>query len=269
LSAAAGLYNQPVVGVSDRRDATSLFTVWTVSPQGRTPRAFHALGGYGLRLSEFSLAAEGFYKRMHDLSVAEWTAYPRLTTRLQPADGEAYGGDIRAEFRRGATYAAVTYGWAQVEYAATQTRYRLWYGDETLRYQPPHDRRHQLTVLLNAPIAGFEFSARWQFGSGLPYSRALGFDVFIPPDRAPDVFEDPGQPRVIYERPFNGRLPTYHRLDVSVERSFDLGPASLTAQLGAVNLYDRTNLFAFDVFTYRRVDQLPIMPTVGLLLELD
>jgi hypothetical protein len=39
--------------------------------------------------------------------------------------------------------------------------------------------------------------------------------------------------------------------------------------VGAVNLYDRSNLFAFDVFTYRRVDQLPIMPTLGLLLELD
>ena len=269
LSVAAGLYNQPVVGVSDRRDATSLFTVWTVSPHGRTPRAIHLLGGYGLRLSNFSLSAEGFYKRMRDLSVAEWTAYPRLTTRLQPADGEAYGGDLRAEYRRGETYAAVTYGWAQVEYAATQTRYRLWYGDETLRYQPPHDRRHQVTVIGNMPIAGFGVSARWQFGSGLPYSRALGFDVFIPPDRVPDVFEDPGQPRVIYERPFNGRLPTYHRLDLSIERTFDLGGASLTAQAGAVNLYDRTNLFAFDVFTYRRVDQLPIMPTFGLLLAFD
>ncbi len=269
LSAAGGLYNQPVVGVSDRRDATALFTVWTVSPLGRTPRALHAIAGYGVRLNEFSFAAEGFYKRMHDLSVAEWTAFPRLTTRLQPADGEAYGGDVRAEFRRGEAYAALTYGWAQVEYAATQTRYRLWYGDETLRYQPPHDRRHQVTVLLNAPIAGFDLSARWQFGSGLPYSRALGFDVFLPPDRARDVFQDPGQQRVIYERPFNGRLPTYHRLDLSLERTFDVGGASLTAQVGAINLYDRQNLFAFDVFTYRRVDQLPIMPTFGLLLAFD
>ena len=89
-----------MVGISDRRDATSLFTVWTVSPQGRTPRAVHVLGGYGLRLPYLSLSAEGFYKRMQDLSVAEWTAYPRLTTRLQPADGEAYGGDLRPEYRR-------------------------------------------------------------------------------------------------------------------------------------------------------------------------
>ena len=56
---------------------------------------------------------------------------------------------------------------------------------------------------------------------------------------------------------------------MSVERTFDLGRADLTAQVGAVNLYDRSNLFAFDVFTYRRVDQLPIMPTFGLLLAFE
>ncbi len=54
-----------------------------------------------------------------------------------------------------------------------------------------------------------------------------------------------------------------------MERTFDVRGASLTAQVGAINLYDRQNLFAFDVFTYRRVDQLPIMPTFGLLLAFD
>ena len=37
LSLAAGLYNQPIVGLSDRRDATSVFTVYTVAPDGQTP----------------------------------------------------------------------------------------------------------------------------------------------------------------------------------------------------------------------------------------
>ena len=35
------------------------------------------------------MALEGYYKSLKDLSVGEFTAFPQLTTRLQPAEGEA------------------------------------------------------------------------------------------------------------------------------------------------------------------------------------
>ena len=111
---------------------------------------------------------------------------------------------------------------------------------------------------------GFDLSARWQFGSGLPYSRAVGFDGFILMDGAVDVTSAPGDLRVIYERPYNGELPTYHRLDLSLERTFEVGRAELTGQVGVINAYNRSNLFYYDIFTLRRVDQLPIIPSFGL-----
>ena len=265
LSLAAGRYHQPIVGISDRRDATSIFTAYAVAPRDAIPEADHLVGGYRLRPVEWAdVSVEGFYKRLRNLSVAEWTAVPRLTTRLQEADGEAYGGDLRAEIRPGKALISLNYGLSFVEYASTSARNELWYGTETLRFRPPHDRRHQVTFVASMPIAGFNTSVRWQYGSGLPYSRALGFDVFILPDASPDLFEDPGQARVIYERPFNALLPTYHRFDVSVDREFRLGWGTLTAQVGLLNAYDRRNLFAYDIFTLQRVDQLPIIPTFGL-----
>ena len=267
LSAAVGLYNQPIVGISDRRDATSIFTIWTTAPFAEIPRALHVLGGYRMQPTRWlDLAVEGFYKDLQNLSIAEWTAFPRLTVNLQAAEGEAYGMDVRAEVRAGDAYFSANYGLSYVTYAATQEHFELWYGDETLVFRPPHDRRHQATLIASAPVFGFDVSLRWQFGSGLPYSRAFGFDVYIPPSNTPDVFNEPGQPRVIYERPYNGLLPNYHRLDVSVDRTFDLGFASLTAQAGLINAYDRRNLFAFDIFTQKRVDQLPLIPTFGLKL---
>lgn len=270
LSAAVGLYNQPIVGISDRRDATSIFTVWTTAPFGEIPRALHVLGGYRMQPTRWlDLAVEGFYKDLQNLSIAEWTAYPRLTVNLQSAEGEAYGMDVRAEVRAGDTYLSANYGLSYVTYAATQEHFELWYGDETLVFRPPHDRRHQATLIASAPVFGFDVSLRWQMGSGLPYSRAFGFDVYIPPSSTPDVFNEPGQPRVVYERPYNGLLPSYHRLDVSVDRKFELGFASLTAQVGLINAYDRRNLFAFDIFTQKRVDQLPLIPTFGLKLTTD
>ncbi len=39
LSAAGGMYTQPLAAVSDRRDATSVFTAYTITPDARTPRA--------------------------------------------------------------------------------------------------------------------------------------------------------------------------------------------------------------------------------------
>ncbi|HYE59382.1 MAG TPA: TonB-dependent receptor [Rhodothermales bacterium] len=271
FSAATGLYNQFVIGVSDRRDATSVFTAYTITPDERTPRALHLLGGYRVQpWAWFDVAVEGYYKDLRGLSVGEWSAVPELTTRLQPADGEAFGFDARTAVRTaGGAFFSINYGWSRVAYAASQAYYELWYGAETLRFHPPHDRRHQATVVASVPVRGFEVSARWQFGSGLPYSRAFGFDAYAPTVGGRDVYTQEGQPRVIYERPYRGRLPAYHRLDVAVQRAFDLGRARLTAQLGVVNAYDRRNVFAYDVFTLQRVDQLPLIPTFGLRLSTD
>ena len=268
LSVAGGLYNQPIVGVSDRRDATSVFTAYTVAPDQQTPEALHLLGGYRLQPTSFiDMSIEGFYKDLKNLSVSEFTAVPRLTTSLEPADGEAYGMDLRAEARPGKATFSATYGLSFVEYTTVSDRNRVLYGDPVLTFRPGHDRRHQVTLVASGPAFGVDLSARWQFGSGLPYSRALGFDVFLQPTSRPDLFNDPGQARVLYERPFNGILPTYSRLDLSADRTFDVGPAKLTAQVGVINAYDRRNLFAFDIFTLRRSDQLPIIPTFGFKLE--
>ncbi|MFN3596931.1 MAG: carboxypeptidase regulatory-like domain-containing protein [Rubricoccaceae bacterium] len=272
LSAAGGLYHQTLVGLSDRRDATSLFTAWTSIPLGEPARAVHALAGYRLAAARgptltLDLAVEGFYKVLSNLSVAEWTATPQLTTRLQQADGRAAGGDVRLEARRGAGYLSLNYGLAAVRYTARQPFYELWFGEAALDFRPPHDRRHQVSVVAGTEVAGVALSARWQFGSGLPFSRALGFDRFIDIGGGLDPLGQAGAPRVIYERPYNAELPAYHRLDLSAERTFRLGPsAALTAQAGLVNAYDRRNLFAFDTFTLRRSDQLPLVPVVGIKL---
>ncbi|HEX8384962.1 MAG TPA: hypothetical protein VF576_02205, partial [Rubricoccaceae bacterium] len=269
VSLAAGLYNQPVVGVSDRRDATSVFTAYTVAPDGQTPRAAHLIAGYHVRPTPWAdLSVEAYAKTMEDLSVAEFTAVPRLTTALLSASGRARGLDLRAEARRGGAQFFVNYGLSFVEYTTESLQNELVFGEETFEYRPAHDRRHQATFVASVPVAGFTVAARFQFGSGLPFSRALGFDQYLFPDGAPDVYTDPGTPRVLYERPFNALLPDYHRLDFTVERVVGLGPsAALTVQAGLLNAYDRANLFAYDIFTLRRVDQLPVVPTLGLRLD--
>jgi hypothetical protein len=153
---------------------------------------------------------------------------------------------------------------SSVRYRAKQESLVLWFGSETFRFRPAHDRRHQVNAVASARLGAFDVSLRWQFGSGLPYNRALGFDGFILLDSDIDVFETEGDRRVIYERPFNGILPTYHRLDVSVERTLVWGDAELTLLASAINTYDRANVFYLDVFTLRRANQFPFVPSIGI-----
>lgn len=270
VSMALGQYHQEVLGLTDRRDAANIFTAWTSAPSERLTRASHAILGYRYHPTEWlEISSEAFYKHFDNIFIAEWTAFPRFTTDTQPASGRALGWDLRAEIRRPNFYGYVNYGLSSVEYDAKQESLELWYGTETLRFRPPHDRRHQLNVLLSTSVKGFDLSARWNFGSGLPYNQIVGFDGFVLMNGIEDLFTVNDDRRVIYERPFKGVLPTYHRLDISVERKFEWDRFAITTQAGVINAYDRRNLLSLDIFTLRRSDQLPIIPTLGLKVAFD
>ncbi len=275
VSAAAGLYHQEILGISDRRDAASVFTVWANVPkrnpnitdvlQGRPQRAFHGIVGYRATPARWlELSVEGYYKELDNLFVSDWTAFPRLTTRIQPASGSSIGVDTRIELRGVNFYGFVNYGLSSTRYAAEDASIDLWYGEETLDFRPPHDRRHQVNVVASTSVLGFDISARWDFGSGLPFSQAVGFDGFTVVDDIEKASETPGTRRVIYERPYNALLPTYHRLDLALGRSFEIGAVDLTFQGSLINVYDRRNIFYLDVFTLERVDQLPLVPSFGI-----
>ena len=48
-SMAGGMYRQNIIGLSDRRDASSIFTAYAEAPTGEVPTALHALLGTGSR----------------------------------------------------------------------------------------------------------------------------------------------------------------------------------------------------------------------------
>ncbi len=274
FSAATGIYSQQIIGLNDRRDAGDIFTAWTPAPLGfSAPKAIHYILGYKIKPnSSFEFSIEGFAKSLQDLVIGEWTALPRFTTRLQPAEGSVKGVDLRAEFDAGFFYSYINYGYNRVDYTATQESLELWFGTSELEFSPSHDRRHQINALVSFKYSGFDLNVRWQLGSGLPFSRAVGFDQWILQDEPVDsvnVAQIPGELRVLYGLPNDARLPFYHRLDVSLEKTFAIRPKiNATMQVGAINTYNRPNLFYLDLFTLRRVNQLPIIPSFGFRLDI-
>jgi hypothetical protein len=275
ISAATGIHHQEILGLYDRRDAANVFTAWTNVPgentnsedisTGRIQKSTHAILGYGYDTGKgLNLAIESYYKNLENLLIAEWTSFPRFTTNLQPASGDSYGFDLRLGLQRSIFYADMNYAYSATTYEAEQAAIQVWYGVETLKFNPPHDRRHQGNVLVGAKLGGFDASARWTFGSGFPFSRAIGFDGFTVIEDIVDVGQLPTSRRVIYERPYSGELPHYHRLDISLERDFEFNHVTLSFNGSVLNVYNRSNIFYLDVFTLRRVDQLPIIPSFGI-----
>lgn len=270
FSMAAGVYHQEITGLNDRRNAGDIFTAWTAAPNNKVPEATHLIGGYRIQPTSWAtFSAEGFYKDLKNLVVPEWTAFPRFTTNIQPADGRASGFDIRLELGNSEKFqTTISWGRSEVIYGSRSRSLQILTGKDEVDYSPPHDRKDQINIMTSVKLKGFNFNVRWQFGTGLPFNESLGFDRWVLLDSLVNVTEIPGEERVLYGRPYTGRLPTYHRLDLSLDREFRIGPTTfLTIQTGLLNVYDRRNLFYLDLYTLRRVDQLPLIPTFGLKLD--
>lgn len=266
ISGAIGLYKQTLVGVTDERDAGSAFVAWMTAPVKTTQsEAVHGLISWQRPVGRrIRFATEAYYKRMTDLPIPTWSSVASFTTTLALASGESYGLDGRLEVFGENIYGYVGYGYSETLYFASEDNFGLWYGESVQEFHPPHDRRHQLNVVFSLELGRFRASARWQYGSGLPFTQPYGFDEIISLRDFADVRRSPGTTRLLYDKPYQARLPAYHRLDLSVERVFDVGEGSIAFQVGAINVYDRANLFYFDLFTIRRVDQLPFLPTLSI-----
>lgn len=270
ISAAWGVYSQNLVGLRDERDAGDIFTAWLTSPLSNDiPRAMHSIVGWHLQpTGNLSIDVEGYHRVMTDLVIPQWSPIAKFTTALQSARGRVYGMDARVEYARAPFYVYASYGLSNVLYTATQGSFGLWYGVEHASFHPPHDRRHQLSLLSTYTRGRSSFSVQWQFGSGLPFTRPIGFDDWIYFENLVDVTAEAGEYRVLFERPYQGRLPMYHRLDISAEHQVLLSRTSLTLKAGLMNAYDRNNLFYYDVWSLRRVSQMAILPWVGVKLDL-
>ncbi len=146
--------------------------------------------------------------------------------------------------------------------------------DSTETYPPVFDRRHNLNLVGTYQLGKkreWEFGARWNFGSGFPFTLTQGFynNVDFSDGIGTDVYGGNGgvdDLGILYSNKRNdGRLPYYHRLDLSLKRAFSFSKyTKLEITASATNVYDRPNIFYFDRVRYTRVNQLPLLPSLSI-----
>lgn len=260
LSAAAGVYRQEILGLVEQRDVGDVFLAWVPTREGApVPRAAHLLLGWeGRPRPWLSLGAEAYAKDLSGLALL-------LGERgLVYVNGEVLGLDLRAEWRRAPLYVLLTYGLSATTYRDAPGTPDASEGS----YRPAHDRRHRLAVLVRRAWGAWSASARWQLASGRPFTRVAGVYDALEVDPGGGFVGEAGTPTVLMDPvPFAGLTPPYHRLDLALERAFRLRGATLTAQATLVNAYDRANFFYYDVLRAGRVDQFPLIPSLGLRIE--
>lgn len=274
FKAAGGLYSQNLISTQNDLDIVNFFSGFLVGPEstlfekdGVTPaddrlqKAVHAIVGIEIDANDkLTFNVEGYYKGFNQLIELNRNKLSAIDPDFVILDGVAYGGDISAEFRTGKMLLAGNYSLGFV------TR-----DDGQQEYPTSFDRRHNINAY-GSYIFGtdnvWEFGFRYNFGSAFPFTQTQGFieePDFTSEPVLPNVLTGNGDLGVILSPDRNGgRLSDFHRLDLSLQRTFSFGKnARLEVTASVTNAYNRENIFYVDRISNQRVNQLPILPSLS------
>lgn len=289
---ASGLYSQNFLDAKSDNDVVNLFTGFLTGSENLgvsstfggeevtsfIQKAQHIILGVEYDINDYlQLNIEPYFKNFSQLinmnrnkmfdnlpEYQEGGAYETpeyLRTDFIIEKGKAYGVDFSLKYSYDKIYLWVAYSLGYIERTS----------EAEGAYNPHYDRRHNINTLATYTAGDsreWEFSARWNFGSGFPYTMTRGIYELLPfYDINTDYGTGNGEIGIYYSALNQGRLPYYHRFDISAKRKFSLGRRSiLEVNASITNVYNRENMFYFNRLTFERVDQMPIMPSLGMTL---
>jgi hypothetical protein len=289
LKLATGLYSQNLISTISDRDIVNLFQGFITAPDN-LQRTFTDQNGNTRELTNALQTARHYIVGIeHDLNrnwninlEGYWKDFTQLTNlnRNKIFEDNAQNFEIDDILKKdfivetGAAWGvdlAVKYEGKKFYFWGT---YSLGFNDRwdgIQEYPPIFDRRHNVNLLGTYSWGDkkeWEFSLRWNFGTGFPFTQTQGFfeELTFQGGLNENFIGANGQLGIIYGELNQGRLPTYHRLDANLQRTFTFSNNSnLELSAGVTNMYNRDNIFYVDRVTLERIDQLPIIPTIGAL----
>lgn len=283
FKSAAGRYSQNLLSASSDRDVVNLFYGFlsqpenlpnTINGQPRThslQKANHAVAGVDYIINDANdITVEAYIKdftqltninrdKLFDNTSSNQDKPERLRQNFILETGQAYGGDFRYHYASKRLSAWAIYSLNYV------TR-----NDGIQTYFPVFDRRHNINLLTSYYLTSNKkhiVSLRWNYGSGFPFTQTQGFFEKTDVNQggvSTDYTTQNGDLGIVYGSLNGGRLPQYHRMDFSYKWNFKLNKKYKSQfVLSITNVYNRDNIFYFNRFAFERVDQLPILPSLG------
>jgi hypothetical protein len=285
IKLAGGVYSQNLISANSDRDVVNIFSgflsgpenlqdsVYSINGETRLRRhelqkANHAIIGVEYDVSKkVNINIEGYFKdftqlsninrnKLFDDDIENINRPDLLKKDFIVETGNAMGVDFVVKYDYKRLYLWAVYGLGIVN------RF-----DGIQEYHPIFDRRHNVNLVASyifGDDSNWEASARWNLGSGFPFTQTQGYyeQLDFQDGINTDYTTENGDLGIYYGDINDGRLPYYHRLDLTVKRKFYFGENSeVETSLSVTNAYNRENIFYFDRVNFERVNQLPFMPS--------
>ena len=289
LKGSTGRYTQFLHSIRDEELPLGLDT-WILSGE-RAPHVVSdqiQVGLEGYPREGWFTSLEAYYRSFDGIVTLNFADNPNDDgDDYLPGRGSSYGADLFIRRSRGRTTGWLSLSWLR----ATRTFPDFQSGlvpPPEVEYPPIFDRRVDIDLVLQRVLReGLEFSLRWNFGTGLPYTRPLGSYVYLSPTAIPGIGlaweeepgpgSDEGEDReeeglygVVLGDRNQARYPARHRLDVSFRWTLNPSWGRVTPYLSVLNLYNRKNVL-FYFFEYSQsppvrtgISMFPFLPTLGV-----
>jgi hypothetical protein len=145
--------------------------------------------------------------------------------------GKARGLELLGQGRIGRHNGWASYTWSRITYD---------FPDLSGEFPADHDRAHELKLVDTYTLGRWTASATWVLSTGRPYTEPIGVEpITVQGPNGEATFE-----RIVVGDKNAARLPAYHRLDLALNRVWEM-PSNRTATLGVTvfNAYNRGNVW--------------------------
>lgn len=262
FKAAWGIYTQQIMTLVDENEVISLFEPWIIIPEYLSPsESIHYVAGFDINPFEFfNVQIEGYYKVLKNLPAFNEKKISAADKDLISTNGESYGVEAYLKYQSPGIYSSLAY--------SLSWSYKY---DDSVKYFPRYDSRHSLNYLISVSLgAGWQASAIFNIATGLPFTQIMGFidKVYLNDLWASDPIFDSEKPYPLMAGKNLGRLPVYHRLDLSIAKKIKVFMFNVSLEANVINVYNRKNVFYIKRDTGERINMLPLFPTATIKIEI-
>lgn len=163
--------------------------------------------------------------------------------------GRSTGAEFLLRVRRGGVF-----GWLAYTYAHADRDD----GPGTAVHPFAFDQPHNLTAVISATRGRWQFGARWQLSSGLPYTEVVGATYV----------DQVGQYIPTLGAPYAARYPLNHQLDLRIERTWQRHGWRLVGFIDVSNTYRNARIVRYQydpTYTEKKpINDLIPLPSIGV-----